>query len=143
RTANLKLLLPSQVGFALLFGMALARFWEGFRGWGVGGLHMSYLSARLSLTGWRVIAGLLTLYLLVGIITRIPPLYTDSHYQRSDYRGMVAAITANPRPDDAIILDAPNQEEVFRYYYKGAAPIFALPPGLGGNNAETLAAVRD
>jgi hypothetical protein len=81
--------------------------------------------------------------LTIGLVDSLPALYTDAQYQRSDYRGMVAAITANPRPGDAIILDAPNQEEVFRYYYKGDAHLFALPPGLGGNDAETLAAVQD
>ena len=40
---------------------------------------------------------------------------------------MVQAISANPRAGDAIILDAPNQEEVFRYYYHGDAPVYPLP----------------
>ncbi|MBL8163290.1 MAG: hypothetical protein JNJ61_14985, partial [Anaerolineae bacterium] len=39
-------------------------------------------------------------------------------------------------------LDAPNQEEVFRYYYRGGAPVYPLPPGLGGDDAQTQAAVR-
>ena len=39
-------------------------------------------------------------------------------------------------------MDAPNQEEVFRYYYHGEAPVYPLPAGLGGDDAQTLAAVQ-
>ena len=52
-------------------------------------------------------------------------------YARPDYRAMSRLIESNPRPGDAIILDAPNQQEVFTYYYHGAAPIYALPGGSG------------
>jgi hypothetical protein len=55
----------------------------------------------------------------------------------------VSLIVEDTRPGDAIILDAPNQEEVFRYYYRGDAPIFPLPSGLGGNDLETQTAVRE
>jgi hypothetical protein len=70
-------------------------------------------------------------------------LYANTDFARPDYRVMAQAIGANPRPGDAIILDAPNQEEVFTYYYRGTAPIYALPPGLGGNDADTIAIVQD
>src|SRR6185503_8271161 len=76
-------------------------------------------------------------------IALVLPLYTDPAYQRPNYRAMVRQITADPRPGDAIILDAPNQEEVFRYYYKGEAPIYPLPPGLGGNDSETAKLTQD
>ena len=39
---------------------------------------------------------------------------------------------------DAIILDAPNQIEVFSYYYDGPAPVYGLPRGLGGDDAQTF-----
>jgi hypothetical protein len=72
----------------------------------------------------------------------VPPLYAAPEFRRDDYRAIVRDISVGLRPGDAIILDAPNQEEVFRYYYRGDAPVFTLPPGLGGDDAETLQAVR-
>jgi hypothetical protein len=143
RPANLKLLLPSQIGFALCMAMGLSRFWQGFRSFGFGGTLLENSATRSSVFFSRFIAIGVGAYLIYRQAMSIPPLYTDRAYQRADYRSMVAAITADPRPGDAIILDAPNQEEVFRYYYKGDAPMYPLPPGLGGNDAETAAMVQD
>lgn len=130
RPANLKFLLPSQIGFALLMG-------AGIGGWWALGQN-TFRGGRLT----RVFALIQTLWLGVYLVNGLAPFYDDPRYQRPDYRAMVATISASPRPGDAIILDAPNQEEVFRYYYRGDAPIYPLPPGLGGNDAETLAAVE-
>jgi hypothetical protein len=130
RPANLKLLLPSQIGFALCMGFAIAGWWIVPR------------------SGWlRRINRLFTIMPVITfaayIAILIPPLYTDPAYQRPNYREMVRQIMLDPRPGDAIILDAPNQEEVFRYYYKGDAPVYALPPGLGGNDTETAAMTQN
>src|SRR5262249_21695746 len=130
RPANLKLLLPAQIGFALFIGLGLTRLWEGFRTWRWAGMSAAESSIRGSLMVSRLIGLGATLVVVVLIFSLLTPLYTDAQYRRSDYRSMVAAITTQPRPGDAIILDAPNQAEVFRYYYRGDAPIFMLPPGL-------------
>lgn len=53
--------------------------------------------------------------------------YSDSKVARDDYRGIAEFITATAGADDAILLVAPGQSEVFAYYYRGALPIFALP----------------
>jgi mannosyltransferase len=84
-------------------------------------------------------SGWLITYLGAGVSA----LYSDAAYQRADYRAMVRAILRDPVAGDAVILDAPNQEEVFRYYYQGDAPVYPLPPGLGGNDAETLTRVQE
>ena len=130
RPANLKFLLPAQIGFALVMGAGFGGWWtlakRGFR------------LDRITL----ILTVLQALWLLVYLVNGLQPLYTDSHFQRADYRSMVQAITMNPREGDAIILDAPNQEEVFRYYYHGEAPVYPLPAGLGGDDAQTLAAVQ-
>jgi hypothetical protein len=55
---------------------------------------------------------------------------------------MAQVIMAAPRPDDAIVLDAPNQSEVFTYYYHGSAPIYSLPEGLGGDDPKTATEVN-
>ncbi len=130
RPANLKFLLPAQLGFALLVG-------AGFGGW------WSLARRGFRLDRITLILGILQmLWLLVYLYNGLMPLYSDPHFQRPDYRQMVAQITADPREGDAIILDAPNQEEVFRYYYRGEAPVYPLPAGLGGDDAGTLAEVE-
>ncbi len=53
--------------------------------------------------------------------------FTNPKFARDDYRGMARYIEAVERPGDAIILDAPGQVEVFRYYYHGKLPIYPLP----------------
>lgn len=54
-------------------------------------------------------------------------LYYDPAYARDDYRGMAASIAAEGRPGDAILLSAPNQWEVFTYYYRGDLPVYPAP----------------
>jgi hypothetical protein len=44
-------------------------------------------------------------------------LYFDPAYARDDYRQIAADIAARHRPGDAVLLNAPNQWEVFTYYY--------------------------
>jgi len=53
-------------------------------------------------------------------ITTFPSLqnlYFNPAYARDDYRQIAADIAAALRPGDGIILNAPNQWEVFTYYY--------------------------
>ncbi len=62
-------------------------------------------------------------------------LYSDPAYARADYRGMAARIeelegaNAGIIPDiiPGIILDAPNQWEVFTYYYPKVENVYPLP----------------
>jgi len=131
RPANLKFLLPAQIGFALVLGAGFGGWWALAR--------REYKIDRITFT----LGVLQALWLLAYLYNGLPPLYTDPQFQRADYRAMVAQITADPREGDAIILDAPNQEEVFRYYYHGTAPVYPLPAGLGGDDAQTLAAVEN
>jgi len=133
RESNLKFLLPSQIGFALLMGRGVWMLWT---------LKISARSALAkNAPRFAAIAGFLGL--IATLWAGVTPLYHHPDFQRADYRGIASSISANVQPDDAVILDAPNQEEVFRYYYRGAAPIYPLPPGLGGNDDETRALVRD
>ncbi len=131
RPANLKFLLPAQIGFALLMGAGIGGWWSL--------AQRGYRLDRITL----VLTVLQALWLLVYLYNGLQPLYSDPHFQRADYRSMVQAISANPRAGDAIILDAPNQEEVFRYYYHGDAPVYPLPAGLGGDDAQTLDTVQN
>ena len=53
--------------------------------------------------------------------------YLDPQYTRDDYRGIAQYISALEKKGDAILLNAPNQWEIFTYYYKGDLPIYPLP----------------
>jgi hypothetical protein len=126
REGNVKFLLPAQIGFALWMARSVDVLWAIANG----------LRTPLPRVLRTVIVVGIAVF-LYDIWNTLPRLYHDPAYQRDDYRGIVRDISADLRPGDAIILDAPNQEEVFRYYYRGDAPIFPLPPGLGGNDSET------
>ncbi len=64
--------------------------------------------------------------------------YFDPTLARDDYRGLVQAIAADAQPGDAVILSAPNQIEIFSYYYKGALPLIGLPAQRPIDAADTL-----
>ena len=60
---------------------------------------------------------ILFLVYLVATIPSLRNLYLDPAYARDDYRQIASDISADPRPGDGIILNAPNQWEVFTYYH--------------------------
>jgi mannosyltransferase len=65
-------------------------------------------------------------YLAPPLWQSLQNLYSNPAYARADYRGMAAQIMAENHPNAAILLNAPNQWEVFTYYYKGDAPVHPL-----------------
>ncbi|MBC7810841.1 MAG: glycosyltransferase family 39 protein [Burkholderiales bacterium] len=134
REGNLKLLLPAQIAVALW----LARGIWVLATWDVGDARRS--AAVRYAPRLAAIAG--AFGLLVNMGADLNALYHDADFQRDDYRAIVSAITADATSNSAIVLDAPNQEEVFRYYYSADYPVYTLPPGLGGDDDETRAAVR-
>ncbi len=71
-------------------------------------------------------------FTLLPVTTRsLHHLYNDPAYRRDDYRGLAAVIRAEAREGDAILLSAPNQWEVFTYYYRETAgdalPVYPAP----------------
>ena len=136
RPQNLKFLIASQIGLALWLARGLWVLWNlrPVRGGGGSPVLLRRVSRAAALGAFAWMAGVMVL--------NLPALYSDPALQRADYRAIAASIEARLRPGDAVILDAPNQNEVFTYYYTGAAPIYLLPPGLGGDDAETRAAVE-
>lgn len=129
RPDNVKVLIASQIGLALMIGRGVHVLWT----FDAPGRRVFTRIAAAASIMWIVITG----------ANLLPPLYADPAYQRPDYRAIAALIREQARPGDAIILDAPNQAEVFGYYWRVASdvPITPLPPGLGGDDAETRAAV--
>ncbi len=91
-------------------------------------------SARLEVRnrqGWVQVVlfvGLLGL-LLWGNGRSLLNLYANPAYARADYRGMAARIVAEAHPNAAVILNAPNQWEVFTYYFPDAARVYPMPRG--------------
>ncbi|MCA1645696.1 MAG: glycosyltransferase family 39 protein [Chloroflexi bacterium] len=53
--------------------------------------------------------------------------YFDPALARDDYRGLVRAIEADAQPTDVVVLSAPNQAEIFDYYYRGPLAAVGLP----------------
>lgn len=73
----------------------------------------------------------LIITLAVGMIGTIFEAHTllrsNPAYARADYRGMAARIAADNHPNAGVILNAPNQWEVFTYYHRDGAPVYPLP----------------
>ncbi len=130
REANLKFLLPAQIGFALWMGRGVWELWT---------LKPRRSGQNLE-TIPKLAAGVALISVIALYINGISPLYTD--FRRDDYRAIAQLIQTEERAGDAIILSAPNQAEVFRYYYTGNAPIYELPRGLGGDDVATSAEMQ-
>jgi hypothetical protein len=82
------------------------------------------------LNGWQRVAPLLlTAAVLIGSGLSLSNMFNDPVYARADYRGMAARIAAEGHPNAAVILNAPNQWEVFTYYHRDGAPVYPLPRG--------------
>lgn len=72
---------------------------------------------------------ILLLLVLGGTAVSLNNLYRNPAFARADYRGMVARIAADDHTNIGIILNAPNQWEVFTYYHRQGAPVYPLPKG--------------
>lgn len=127
REANLKFLLPAQVGVALLVGRGAYLLYD------VGAFSPILVGQFAA----RTVAIVAFLAILSGNLQGLDKLRIN--FQRDNYRGIAETIRNSEMPQDAIILNAPNQYEVFTYYYKGDLPLYPLPRGYGGDDAATLA----
>ncbi len=72
---------------------------------------------------------LLLLLTLSLIWQSLDNLYHNPAYARADYRGMAQRILDEGHPNTAVILDAPNQWEVFTYYFPDEGAVYPLPKG--------------
>ncbi len=90
-----------------------------------------FVSANISRPRAPLLAALLRLFLLAPLL--LPTLlvldryYHDTAVARDDYRSIAAYLRAIAGPNDAIILDAPGQSDVFDQYDHGPAPLHPLP----------------
>ena len=97
-------------------------------------LALSLLGSRsgsdVSWIGWPAAALVAVLGAGLVVAAAWGPLkayYTDPAVARDDYRGMARYLEVAAGPEDAIILNAAGQQEVFGYYYGGDTPIYPLP----------------
>jgi mannosyltransferase len=84
--------------------------------------------------------------LLFAALSAIPGLHNTYHnpaYARDDYRGMARYIKAVARDGDAVILEAPNQWEVFTYYYGDDTYVYPLPRSRPLDEAATAAELEE
>lgn len=73
-----------------------------------------------------------------GTVLALQNMYVDPRLQRDDYRGIVNYINAVATERDAVMVNAPGQMDVVRYYYRGKAEIQALPIGRPAARDATL-----
>ncbi|MGC8827339.1 MAG: glycosyltransferase family 39 protein, partial [Anaerolineae bacterium] len=93
-------------------------------------------AGRRSIILSRFLAGLLVVLALIPAGRTLHRYYTDPTAARDDYRGMVEYIRATAGPDDAVILNAPGQWDVFSYYYRSDPwPVYRLPTERPPNRA--------
>lgn len=127
REANLKFLLPSQLAMALLLGRGLWLLWE-----------IGTPSPLVPLEAAPRLMAIVAALSVFNVSTEgITQLYNDPRFFRDDYRAMARVISEEGRVGDAIVLNGPNQAEVFSYYYRGDLPVYGIPEGLGGDDSAT------
>ena len=75
-------------------------------------------ASRITYYVLRVFSRLSLLTILAALLLpSLHNLYFDPAYARDDYRQIAADVATLARPGDGVVLNAPNQWEVFTYYY--------------------------
>jgi 4-amino-4-deoxy-L-arabinose transferase-like glycosyltransferase len=120
REAYLKFLLVATPAVALLLACGLLAPLP----------HLSRLAqrgTRRTEYATRILRLLVALVILVPTLFALRNYYTDPAYARDDYRSIAVYIEAAGHPGDAVLLNAPGQQEVFGYYYRGDLPVYPVP----------------
>jgi hypothetical protein len=94
---------------------------------GLPGLLLLVAVGLVKLVHWNVLVPAAAGVALVPAVIGLNAQYFDPALARDDYRDLVATIDQNAQPGDAVVLVAPNQVEIFDYYYHGNLPAFGLP----------------
>ncbi|CAG0945562.1 hypothetical protein ANRL1_02435 [Anaerolineae bacterium] len=67
------------------------------------------------------------LIVLFGSLVSLDNYYANPQFARDDYRSILRFTDANARAGDSILIDAPGQIDVVRYYHRGDQSLFLLP----------------
>lgn len=78
-----------------------------------------------------------------GTVLALQNMYDDPRLQRDNYRGIVNYINAVATSDDAVIVNAPGQLDVVRYYYHSPARLIGLPIGRPIDETATANALQE
>ena len=89
--------------------------------------RITHHALRLTHYASRITFFFLLSSLLIPSALSLQTYYFDPRFARDDYRAIAQTIDALAHADDAIILNAPGQQEIFAYYYHGASPVYPLP----------------
>jgi mannosyltransferase len=140
KPAYQKFLLVSSAPLSLLVARGTVGGWRLASGSGVWG-------ERQAAVGYRAIILFLAALFLFDTGRSLSDLYFDKTYARADYRAIARRIQEDTRPSDGIILNAPNQWEVFTYYHPDDGHVFPLarqrPFNKAANQAELEQIVAD
>ena len=127
----LKFMLVASPPFVLLVATGITRLSDAFSAFtqrlNQRAKSTAYVSRTAHYASFIVPSALILLLLAFPSIASLQNYYFDTRFARDDYRGIAAVIDALGRQGDASILDAPGQQEIFSYYYKGALPVYPLP----------------
>jgi mannosyltransferase len=135
REAYLKFLLVASPAVSLMLAAGLV-------GSRPARLSRAQPARRLPHDALRAGQGLAALVLLAATGLALGNTYADPAYARDDYRGIARYVTAVGRHGDAILLNAPGQQEVFAYYYDGDLPVHPLPETRPLDAEDTAAALE-
>ncbi len=115
----IKFLVPSSLGLSLLVARGAVMVFE-----------ISRPIPGVSSINTISIRGIGVVLLVAGLfpaVVGLQHLYFDPAYARDDYRAIATRIMDEVGPDGAVVLNAPNQWEVFTYYYPDGPGIAPLP----------------
>ena len=116
-TRYLRFLLPAQLALSLWLGRGVWLLWtRDIRG------RPPLLRAIPKLAAALAFAAC-----LFASSAGLDALYHNPDFQRDDVRGLAARIESELGADDAIVVSAAGFGEVFGYYYRGDAAVYALP----------------
>jgi 4-amino-4-deoxy-L-arabinose transferase-like glycosyltransferase len=116
---NPKFLLLATPAFYILVARGLSAVFS-FQ-FSVFSLHAS----RITLS--RSLALSLFLIILISNLQSLISYYHNPRYARDDYRTIVHWIDTNERAGDGMLINAPGQIDVVRYYWRGNQTLFLLP----------------
>lgn len=124
REAYLKFLLVSSAPACLLVGRGAVSAWRAAKRY----IPFVELQDRAGSPAQSFQALVAIMVVLAGLplLQSLANLYFDPAGKRDDYRGMARFVQSIERPDDAVLLIAANQWEVFTYYYTAADRVYPL-----------------
>ncbi|HEX9921096.1 MAG TPA: glycosyltransferase family 39 protein [Anaerolineae bacterium] len=141
---------PAFLKFLLVATPPLALFLALVSRWFVLTLERFVSGRSTGRPGWPayLVGGGLLMVLSAESALSLYHYYGNSAYARDNYRGIAYFIKALAGPNDAVVLNAEGQQDVFNYYYErdsaaAAAPVYALPRQRPLNEATTLTELQE